>query len=127
MSEADLRQRLVRLILKKSGDLMIDAAMKDRIRFMRTYLVYKLAGRPPRFTRKVSSCAVDVVFLTEDNLRIKYLLMMAISMIRSLLSRCTKSDVQIIIEHFTLRLTSDYGINGVDWEVLILGITLDYD
>ena len=106
---------------------MIDAAMKDRIRFMRTYLVYKLAGRPPRFTRKVSSCAVDVVFLTEDNLRIKYLLMMAISMIRSLLSRCTKSDVQTIIEHFTLRLTSDYGINGVDWEVLILGITLDYD
>jgi hypothetical protein len=94
---------------------------------MRTYLVYKLAGRPPRFTRKVSSCAVDVVFLTEDNLRIKYLLMMAISMIRSLLSRCTKSDVQTIVEHFTLRLTSDYDLNEVDWDFLIEGISIESD
>jgi hypothetical protein len=101
---------------------MIESALNDRKRFMRTYLVYKLAGRPPRFTRKVSSCAVEVIFLTEDNLRMKYLLMMAISMIRSLLSRCTKSDIQTIIEYLTLKLTSDYGISGVDWDYLTSGI-----
>jgi hypothetical protein len=106
---------------------MMNASKNDRIRFIRTYLIFKLTGRPPRITRMFSSWAMEVIILTEDKLRMKYLIMMAVSMNRSLLGRCTKSDVQTIIEHFTLRLSSGYGINGVDWDVLILGITLDGD
>ena len=72
-----------------------------------------------------SSWAMEVIFLTEDKMRMKYLMMMAVSLNRSLLGGCTKNDVQIIIEHFKLRLTSECGINEVDWDYLTSGITLE--
>lgn len=104
---------------------MVKYAFSDRIQTIRTYLIRKLTGRPPRVTRLFSTWAMEVIFLNEEKLRLKYLIMMAVSMNRSLLGRCTKNDFQIIIEHYKLRLTSEYGIIEVDWDYLISGITLE--
>ena len=104
---------------------MMDSSMNDQIRFIRTYLIYKLTGRPPRITRMFSSWAMEVIFLTEDKMRMKYLIMMAVSRNRSLLGGCTKNDVQIIIDYFRLKVDSLHGIMECDWDLLVSGIKLD--
>jgi len=70
---------------------------------------------------------MEVIFLNEEKLRLKYLIMMAVSMNRSLLGRCTKNDVQIIIDFYRLKVESSIGIMDCDWDLLVSGITLEYN
>jgi hypothetical protein len=72
-----------------------------------------------------SSWAMEVIFLTEDKMRMKYLMMMAVSLNRSLLGGCTKNDVQIITDYFRLKVDCLHGIMECDWDSLVSGIKLD--